>query len=157
MLKPLEEFICDSCGQIIKNIDDGWVEWEGRYDETKNKLISKNFRICHHSIKCQKLANHPDCSDLPLREFTGEKAIVQTISFLDDGPYHVPSYKGPEAENLREFAEFQRRLILPYYEEARLFWNRAMSDGYFGDSNELSIYLPKNLKIMIEHYKNSDY
>ena len=154
MLKPLKEFICDSCSQTIEHIEDGWVEWESRCDETKNKIISKNFRICQHKMKCQKLANHPDCSDLPLREFTGEKAIVQTISFLDDGPYHVQNYDGPEAENIKEFAEFQRRLLLPYYEEARQYWSEAMNDGYFGDSNELSIYLPENLKRMIEHYKD---
>ena len=31
-----------------------------------------------------------------------------------------------------------------------------MKDGYFGDSNEVYIYLPENLRKMIQHYEEQD-
>lgn len=157
MLEPLREFICDSCGRPITDTDNGWVEWESFYDKDRQKVVSRNFRICHHEIKCQKLARHPNCSDLPLSEFLGEMAIVQTTSMLDIGPYHNKDYPGPEPDDLREFTDFLRRLTLPYYEEARQWWHQAMHDGYFGDSNEILIYLPKNLKAMIKHYQEENH
>ena len=48
-----------------------------------------------------------------------------------------------------------RRLTIPNYEEARQFWCKAMEDGYFGDSNELYIYIPENLKNMIKNYSTN--
>ena len=156
MLIPLKQFICDSCKKPIVNIEDGWIEWESYIDAKTDKIVSKNFRICHHNNKCQKLIKHPNCADLPLSDFTGDYAIVQTISMLDIGVYHDPTYTvGSEIENLREFAELQRRLLLPYYEEARQYWNEAINQGYFGDMNEISIYMPSFLKRMIEDFSES--
>ncbi|WP_278353178.1 hypothetical protein [Chryseobacterium gleum] len=75
---------------------------------------------------------------------------------LDNGVYHDPKYiVGSEIENLREFAELQRRLLLPYYEEARQYWNEAINQGYFGEINEISIYMPNFLKRMIEDFSES--
>lgn len=153
MLLPLKQFICDSCKTTILNIEDGWIEWECYIDDKTDKIVSKNFRICHHNTKCQKLINHASCADLPLSHFTGDYAIVQTISMLDNGIYHDPTYAaGSEIENLREFAELQRRLLLPYYEEARQYWDKAINQGYFGEINEISIYMPSFLKTMIEDF-----
>ena len=152
MLNPLTQFICDTCRQVISNPEDGWIEWESRIDDKTNKITSRNFRICHHEMPCQKLARHPHCSDLPLKEFVGEMASVQIANLLDVGVYHQRDYAGPEPTDMREFTELMRRLTIPYYEEARQWWNEAMTDGYFGDANEIYIYMPVNLRRMIEHY-----
>ncbi|WP_054749991.1 hypothetical protein [Ruminiclostridium josui] len=56
--------------------------------------------------------------------------------------------------DIRKWIDFYRRLQLPYYEEARQYWEEAISDGYFDDANEIYIYLPEKLKRMIEHYEN---
>jgi len=153
MLEPLTQFICDTCSEVIESPDNGWIEWLSHYDETQNKIVSRDFRICHHRTACQKHSNHIHCSDLPLREFVGERAAVQLARFLDVGPYHDPDYSGgPELENMRDFTELMRRLTIPYYEEARQWWREAITDDYFADANEIYIYLPKNLRRMIEHY-----
>lgn len=150
MLTPLKQFICDSCGEVIENPNDGWVEWEGSFED--NKSVNKNFRICHHKMQCQKLARHPNCSDLPLNNIIGDNVHAFIFTHLDAGPYHNREYSGPSIVDFRQYTDFMRRLTLPYYEEARQWWNEAMMDGYFGDSNEIYIYLPDNLKRMIQHY-----
>ena len=47
MIKPLEQFYCDECGQLIKEIRDGWVEWID--EEVNGKKHSYGFRIVHHN------------------------------------------------------------------------------------------------------------
>ncbi|MFT3796522.1 hypothetical protein [Flavobacterium sp.] len=156
MLQPLTQFLCDTCHGVIENPDQGWIEWLSKYDGTVPKRRSTNFRICHHKMSCQKLAKHPDCADLPLREFVGAKAAVHLASLLDVGRFHERDYSGPEVTDFAEFAELMRRLTIPYYEEARQYWNRAMHDGYFYDQNEIYLYLPDSLMSMIEHYQTED-
>jgi len=74
------------------------------------------------------------------------------LAFLDVGPHHQAEYGGPEVRSVRELTELFRRLHLPYYEEARLHWDKADSDGFFEGANEHWIYLPATLKRLIEKY-----
>jgi hypothetical protein len=151
-MKPLEQFICDTCGQIINSIDDGYVEWLSYHDETLNERIAKDFRIIHHKTKCFKLDHKYGQSTLPLKEFTGTTGLIHLLKLLDIGPFHEPIYSRPDIKDFREYTEFFRRLTLPYYEEARQWWSEATSDGYLENYNEIPIYFPDNLKRMIEHY-----
>lgn len=41
-MKPLEQFLCDECGQPIEKPEQGWLEWLV-IDEQK-----QGFRIVHH-------------------------------------------------------------------------------------------------------------
>jgi len=154
MLKPLEQFYCDTCGQIIQTPKEGWFEWISTNDETTGQSIDKEFRICHHKSKCQihGTSRRRGCSDVQLTDFLGEIGIINLLCMIDPGPYHSPVFKGPSVKDFREFAEVARRLTIPYYEEARQWWTEATNDGYFSDSNEIYIYLPRSLKLMIEHY-----
>ena len=152
MLKPLEQFFCDTCGQVIENINQGWVEWLDDVNSETSTLVNSAFRICHHKNRCQKLAKHSRCSDLPLSEFVGDIGRIQLLGMLDIGPYHNPEFTGPGIVDFREYAEFIRRLTFPYYEEARTYWSRAISDGFISDENENSIYMPDYLRGMITHY-----
>ncbi len=156
MLEPLKQFVCDTCGGTIEKPEDGWVEWLGYYDEQKEKLINKDFRICHHQSRCMKLANHRHVSDNHLNNMLNDNSmVIQLFSMLDPGPNVSPEhYKGPEVEDIRETIEFLRRLTLPYYEEARQYWSDAIADGYFSGSNEVAAYLPYTLKNIIERYSN---
>jgi hypothetical protein len=45
-LKPLEEFLCDSCGEVIRTLAEGWLEWL----EDPASLKDYDFRIVHHSL-----------------------------------------------------------------------------------------------------------
>ena len=154
MLIPLKQFVCDTCGQVIENPNEGWVEWLSSFDEDLQRIQKKEFRICHHNIKCQKHANKLACADLPLTEFHGEMGMIKLISFLDIGIYHDKDWKGSNVHNIREYAELLRRFTLPYYEEARQYWEEATNDGYLEDGNELTIYKTDFLKRLITEYNS---
>ena len=154
MLEPLTQFICDTCVQVIETPNDLWFEWLSHYDNTENRRICQYFRICHHTNEYQVHSRDRSCSDLPLRDVAGNFAPVHMAYSLDIGPYHDRDYGGPHLTDLREFTEIMRRLTLPYYEETRQYWGQAMKDCYFADANEIYIYLPNNLRRMIEHYDN---
>jgi hypothetical protein len=62
----------------------------------------------------------------------------------------------PERESgvtsLVEYAEVVRRLTIPHYEEAWLFWKKAMADGFFYGAHEISQYTHYKLKRLINQY-----
>ncbi|MFT4565677.1 MAG: hypothetical protein ACI9FN_000630 [Saprospiraceae bacterium] len=87
-----------------------------------------------------------------LKHFIGVAKINNLLSFIDVGPYHEPEYHGPSVKDLREYTEIIRRLNIPFYEEARLYWNDAISDGFFDGANEGLIYSPDFLETLIKKY-----
>lgn len=153
-LQPLKQWVCDACGEVIKSPKDGYVQWNRNSD-----LEISDFVIVHHKPASPRKHTENGCyiydCDCDLESFLGESGIVELHGLLDPGPYHMPEYK-TMVTNIRKWSDFYKRLQLPYYEEARQYWDRAMHDGYFGDSNEIYIYLPENLKRMIEHYERED-
>ena len=81
-----------------------------------------------------------------------EYQMANILSFLDVGPYHCNTFSGSSINDIREYVELVRRLTIPYYEEARMYWQEALDDGYFTDANEIWIYGTKTLKHLIEEY-----
>ncbi len=161
-LKPLEQFICDKCGEIINKPEEGWIEWISEINNDDYKVYG--FKIVHHSLHsplkrggCYHYTNHSGRSDSHLNHFL-ENCIIQLLSFLDQGPYLSPEYKGPRVKDMREFVKLTRRLTIPYYEEARLYFGEAESDGVFDGANPISFYLPDTLEYIVETYSdNSDF
>lgn len=149
MLKPLKQWICDFCEIIINSPEDGWVEWlHGK--EIFNSCFG--FKIVHNYGSsslgkggCFHYRDEKCSSDAPLIRFIGEKGYVYLLSFLDLDPYVIPEYKGPCVKDIREFIEFMRRLTIPYYEEARLYFKKLHAD-------DISIYHQEELKKIIQAY-----
>jgi hypothetical protein len=90
--------------------------------------------------------------DLDLPFFLGTQGLIEAANWIDLGSAWDEEYRGPEVENLREWAVIFRRLHLPYYEEARPYLEQAKAGGEFGDNNEVSFYLPETLKEIIKYY-----
>lgn len=153
MLKPLEQFYCDTCDELIEKPEHGWFEWIKERDDEGN-LINYNFRICHHKRDCQELIKHPHVADIPLSDFIKERGIIRLLNFIDMGKTIIndSNYEGPMIKNYREFVEVFRRLTLPYYEEARRYWDIADSNGDHYGVNEVALYVPDRLKKIIEEY-----
>ena len=143
MLKPLRQWICDQCGEIINSAETGTVEW---ICEAHSK--NKGFRIVHHrssspdaeSSDCYHHTRHPGRRFLHLSSFLGAQGLILLYSFLDRGKLHDPVSVGPHISDIREFVEFMRRLTIPYYEEARLHWSKASAEGFFEGANEIVTY-----------------
>ena len=125
-LTPLRQWICDTCGEIIKSPEEGWFEW---YDDRKTSLQS-GFRIVHHRRPCMydegvlrqqgKLV-----SDLNLTTVIGSDGLGNLLFHIELSEKGVRKLK-----NLNEFIEILRRLHIPYWEEARLCWEEAYKDGF---------------------------
>jgi hypothetical protein len=170
MQEPLKAWICDECGEIIGDARDGFVEWlSGRtFPPGSTDSVQEGphgFRIVHVTSaspresrggECYKYSHSPERQDLPLKNFLGADGLVQLLSKVDVGEFHDPDRRERPAKDLREWATLVRRLQLPYYEEARLYLDRADSDGYFDGANELYVYMSANLRRLIEHYEAED-
>lgn len=157
MLEPLKQWYCDKCGEIIERPEDGYVQFKR---SISNCLVYEDFKVVHHITKSPRREHDRNgCyiydSDCDLKSYLGDKGKIGLLSLLDPGVYHMPEFMLMTSD-IRKWNDFFMRLQLPYYEEARRYWSIAMSDGYFGDSNEIFIYLPESLKRMIEHYQNQE-
>ena len=148
-LKPLQQFICDKCRELIKSPTDGWLEWLHSNDDR----TTHGFRVVHNGQaspgkqdgkRCQY---HTDLlvGDMHLDHFLGSDGLAALLSMIDR-PF----------DNQQEFVEIIRRLHIPYYEEARLYWQKAKQDDFFSGANEYWPYLEANLTRLIETYENPE-
>jgi hypothetical protein len=145
-LRPLEQWSCDTCKQLIQEPKHGYVEWHSAHDA----VGPHGFLIVHHAPrsprqphgKCYQYDDSFDQHTLELPYFLGTEGIVLLLSLIDVGRVHDPDRNQRPAGDLREFAEFFRRLQLPYYEEARHYFERAYRDGYLDGANEVLVYQP---------------
>ena len=139
-LRPLKQWICDSCGEIIKKPNDGWFEW---YKDTK-KSVERGFRIVHHKKECmypssQLKRQNRIVKDLNLTDVVGSDGLGHLLQWIELSEKDV--YK---IADMIEFVSIMRRLYLPYWEEARLYWDKAYKDGFhdgcdFSENQLLSI------------------
>ena len=154
-LQPLSQWICDSCGQVIEKPDHGWVEWK---DQPK-ALDIRGIRIVHHAPASPRRSNGRNCyysdaergGDLPLSSFLGTDGLVELSSWIDIGKEKDPDGSIVPRVDLREWTVFFRRVQVPYFEEARNYFETAHANE-FGEANEVAFYLPEHLKEMIEYY-----
>jgi hypothetical protein len=139
-LEPLKQWICDQCGELIQKPEHGCVEW--LEDSGHHKF---GFRIVHHAPHSPRRDGDGDCyysknkrgGDSQPTAFLGTDGLVRLTSWIDAGKEFDEPYPGPMVNNLREWASLVRRLHVPYYEEARLYFDQAHEDGNLGGANEV--------------------
>jgi hypothetical protein len=157
MLRPLEQWICDSCGEVINAPDQGYVEWQETPD-----LKKFGFRIVHHALYSPRQQNGGSCyytnqergGDLPLTDLVGVRGLVELSSWIDLGDWHDHKYSGPLVRDLREWTTLFRRLQLPYYEEARNCIEQIRDEVDRG-ANDIYLYLPETLKTIVEENEHA--
>lgn len=155
MLEPLKQWICDSCGKIINLEESGWVEWlqeDALSGQRYPSYLDYGFKIVHAKEECSFYSRKHGPSSLSLESFIGDRGYALLLSFLDLGPYANTVYEGPRVKDMREFVHFMKRLILPYYEEASLYFEKAINDDeLFLELNE-GVSYPEYLKKVIQKY-----
>lgn len=161
MLEPLKQFICDDCGQIIAKPEDGYVEWIT--ENTKDgRCLRYGFRIVHAAwtsprkcIKegCYKYGNEYGRSDMGLEWFIKD-GISEMFSMLSPKlPWKYVEHEKCGIVDFYEFREFYSRLIIPYYEEARLYFGKALDDDFIDDGMSLGeLYSGDTLKMIVDKY-----
>lgn len=149
-MKPLEQFVCDTCHSLIEKPEEGWLEWLD--DDTG----VHSFRIVHHKSACRQHSSDRNVKDNHLNYFVGVDNLPNLYKFLDPG-YRYNRDLQPVANGLHiaEFTELLRRLTIPHYEEARIYFEQAEEDGLFDGANEVSPYKQDILKRIIHNYKNN--
>jgi hypothetical protein len=149
-LKPLQEWICDTCHEKL-TVEDGWIEW---LDPCEAGQGPHSFRIVHWGGDCYKYANHLACADSHIDGFLGPFGLQRFLSMLDVGRVLDPSGEAfPAPPEIRSFTDTIRRLHIPFYEEARLYFNEIVADGEFSDYNEVTVFSPDTCRQIIETYE----
>lgn len=155
-LTPLTQWQCDTCGQVIKSPKDGYIEW---LNDRKDPAMNHDFRIVHHGPvsplkpprNCYKYDQYEGRNDVSIDRFLGSEGFARLLGFLDPGEYLEPEYCGPRV-NIRDFTELVRRLHVPHYEEARLYWGRASEEGWFEGMHQGNTFGPDLLKRLVEEF-----
>lgn len=156
---PLKQWICDTCGELIPLPEAGYVEWL----DDGAELGARDFYVVHHGPAspkhpqghCYQHEDHKDRRDLPVDRFLGDAGLSYLLSFLDHGKEFDPKGKHPPRVKggNREWVELVRRLHLPYFEEARQYFNEAKADGMIGDYGPDQFYDAEILKGVIKQYR----
>jgi hypothetical protein len=145
-LIPLQQWKCDTCGQIIDGPQAGWVEWlAGPTAGTK----AHGFRVVHNSNRCQ----YPSTGrvrDMHLIHLTGSDGLATLLALLAPGGRTGDRERG--VADLDEWGELVRRLHVPHYEEARQYWSDADADSFFAGMEARLIYSQATLKSILSQY-----
>ncbi|MGL5378965.1 hypothetical protein [Clostridium sp.] len=156
MEKPLSKWYCDVCGELIERPEDGYVQ----FNRNNPNYNFDDFIIVHHypaSPLKDKRKNgcYKYHSDLNLIYFLGDEGRVYLLSFLDKDLYYH-SNPDVQAVNLREWNDLFMRVQVSYYEEARRYWDKALADGYYDDSNDFIMCSQANLKSIVLKYGDQE-
>lgn len=159
MLRPLEQWICDSCGEVIHKPEEGWVEWVEGSDN-----LCRDFRICHHKVYspfenqdgCYKHSSELGRCDLHLDQILGEYLMPFLLKFLGGAQLHEYEPRESRIGDMTSFVDFSRRLTIPHYEQARQYWDAAYSEGQFADLTSEQVYTQYNLLDIIEKYGSGE-
>lgn len=146
MHTPLTKWYCDICDEVIEDIAKGYVVWKNNDDRR-----DYSFRIIHQS-KCDPRDVYP-CSSA-LEDFVGPDGLSNLLANLSLGPF---KNRAGDMEtgvvDMNEYVDFIRRVQLPYYEEARRYFDEEDLVDRMSDANELYPYRVEQLRAIIEEYE----
>jgi len=144
MLKPLEQWSCDTCNRIIEKPEGGRVEW------ISSNGCASGFKIVHSSRQCSQYADHEFLADADLDEFRGVRGLIMLNLLLDAGPWDAAAPAGMAVTAAKDFVALVCRLHILYYEEARHSLPDVKVEGLFGGPLEPSPSTSEGLKAIIE-------
>ncbi|MCE5234416.1 MAG: hypothetical protein ABFC67_06945 [Mizugakiibacter sp.] len=143
MDKPLSVWYCDTCGEKIDDVGKGYVIW-------RSEGHPHDFKVIHQRDCDQK--DHT--SSAALKDFLGPQGLSYCMTFLSAGPiiHNLSGSSDQPQPNLSEFADFVRRVQVPYYEQARRSFANPELLSDFSDWNEFGPYIPDELERIARDY-----
>jgi hypothetical protein len=154
-MEPTTKWFCDTCGQQIQSVKDGWVEWI-KCKDADGRYYGRWLRLVHHRPSspltkgCQYDESHEykmDCgivNDLSLESFVEADGLMQLLSLLSHGD-------APQAEII----EMIQRIHIPGYEEARPYFQEAISEGEIEPNLPEGFYWQSSIARVIKKYCKS--
>jgi len=131
------KFTCDTCHNQITVPSEGFVQW------IQTDIGKMRFSIVHKVKRC--FIARP--SDAELSTMLSSTGILHLDSWID--PTTPNEYA---VTDLESYWELRRRLTYPLYEEAHLYMQQAIQDGFLNGYNEIMQYTPDTLQGIIDYY-----
>lgn len=146
-MKSKPPWYCDACGEKIENVEDGWVEWLITLDpeitdepERFRRRRGEGLRLVHHRTTNPRCAyqERGGLQDMPLGHFLGANGLMALLSFLDEKL--IPQ---------EEILELIKRLHIPGYEQARRYFDEAISEGVFEPNTRPGFYWQSDIESVL--------
>jgi hypothetical protein len=141
---------CNTCGQFITEVVEGWVEWLSSEDEQGNTK-QRGLRLVH------RLGTKPDesrdCQYDPQHEFRNDRSIVEGLSlerFVGaDGLMLLLSLIAQSELPRDEILELTKRVQIPGYEQVREIYQAEISEGLLETSIGEGFYLQSEIGLLL--------
>lgn len=146
---PRDKFIqsgwrCDSCGELVSDLQAGWVEWVAAEDSRGRPKVG-GLRLVHRGKSSPKFPEPYGCQYNPREEFRNNRGIVEGLA-LDrfagpDGLMLLLSMMAERELPMRELIELTKRVQIPGYEAVYELVQDAVSEGVITPSISAGFYL----------------
>ena len=146
---PREKYIrsgwrCDTCGELVSNLQAGWVEWLAAED-TKGKAKVSGLRLVHRRNTSPRRREPHGCQYNPRDEFKKNRGIVEGLA-LDrfagaDGLMLLLAMIAERELPVQELIELAKRVQIPGYEAVYEVVHDAVSEGVIAPSISSGFYL----------------
>ena len=135
---------CDSCGQLVPDLQAGWVEWLAAED-TRGKPKVSGLRLVHRRNTSARSPEPFGCRYNPRDEFRKNRGIVEGLA-LDrfagpDGLMLLLSMIAERELPTQELIELAKRVQIPGYEAVHELVHDAVSEGVIAPSISPGFYL----------------
>jgi hypothetical protein len=151
-MPELPVWTCDTCGEPIKSVNDGWVEWI-EFDRGDGRRAARNLRLVHHqpasprapdgscqfNERAQYARDHGIVCDLSLDEFVGTDGLISLLEMVSEGRHPT-----------EEVLTLIQRLHVPGYEQARHHFAAAISEGIFEPNTKPGYYTTSDIQKVLD-------
>ena len=158
MIEKPNKWICDTCGDQIESVDDGWVQWLRIRDEENDSFHSEGLELVHARQNSERersciynsqhvfRARRATTADLSLRDFACPDGLMRLLSFISDD----------EFKDKEEVIEMIKRLFIPGYEQVRRHLDSAVSDYVFEPNTKEGFPHQFQIELVLEWIKNEN-
>jgi hypothetical protein len=144
---------CDSCGELVSDLQAGWVEWlaaedaKGRAKVTGLRLVhrrdtsprQRESRGCQYNPRYEFRKNHGIVEGLALDRFTGPDGLMLLLSMIAERELPV-----------QELIELAKRVQIPGYEAVHELVHDAVSEGVLTPSISSGFYLQCEIREVLK-------
>ena len=135
---------CDGCGELVPDLQAGWVEWVAAED-AKGKPKVSGLRLVHRRNTSSTFRGPSGCQYNPRDEFRKNRGIVEGLA-LDrfagpDGLMLLLSMIAERELPLQDVIELAKRVQIPGYEAAYEIVHDAVSNGVIAPAISTGFYL----------------
>lgn len=139
---------CASCGDLIRKVEDGWVEWLACLDSKGNTRL-QGLRLVHNHSASPRAASLYACQYDPLKEFWNGESIVEGLPlerFVGaDGLMLLLSMFSQDELPRDQLLELAKRVQIPGYELTHELLHQAIVRGAFNPSIGDGYYLQSEI------------